>query len=245
MSRPQLVLVPGAFHTARCFDALAAELELLGVDPIGFDPPGHGASTEPLTDLHGDAAALRGFLDEVGSPVTVLGHSYGGMIVTIAAHRHPAVRHLVYLAACLPDVGESVHDIIAMSADRGPAAQILADARVGRSVDGTTIETLVLERARERLYHDCPEDALRLVPSFTGRQEMLSMRQKATRAAWRDIDSTYVLCTEDRTLTPGLQRKLAARAGTVIEIKSAHSPFLSMPRELATALSKLLLQAER
>ena len=258
MSRPPLVLVPGAFHTARCFDGLVEELDRLGVGAIPFDPPGHGASTEPLTDLYGDATALRSFLDGAESPVTVLGHSYGGMIVTIAAHQHPAVLHLVYLAACMPDVGESVHDIIRMSGNRGPtagseqtggsagqqdprnaAAQIIADAKVGRSVDGTTIEILIPERARERLYHDCSEEVMRRVPSFTGHQEMTSMQQVATRAAWRDIDSTYVVCTWDRSLPPDVQRKLAMRARSVIELQSAHSPFLSIPRELASKLSKL------
>src|ERR1700683_5271907 len=100
-----VVLVHGAWHGAWCWDQVVGPLEARGIPVVALDLPGHGASPEPLGDLATDAAALRAALDRVDTAV-VCGHSYGGAVISDGAE-HPAVRHLVYLAAILLDVGES------------------------------------------------------------------------------------------------------------------------------------------
>src|SRR5436190_15656651 len=101
-----VVLVHGAWHGAWCWDRVVAGLHDRDVDVLALDLPGHGASAEPLGDLYGDAAAVHAALDTLDGPAVVCGHSYGGAVMSLGA-AHPAVRHLVYLAALMLDVGET------------------------------------------------------------------------------------------------------------------------------------------
>ncbi|HEV2309230.1 MAG TPA: alpha/beta fold hydrolase, partial [Acidimicrobiia bacterium] len=101
-----VVLVHGAWHGAWCWDYVVERLRANHVEALAIDLPGHGTSTEPLGDLSVDAAALRSVLDDLEDAV-VCGHSYGGAVISEGAADHPAVRHLVYLAAIVLDVGES------------------------------------------------------------------------------------------------------------------------------------------
>ena len=101
-SSPLVVLVHGAWHGAWCFAALQAELDSRGIPSLAVDLPGHGASTAPLGDLHGDAAALTEVLRTVRGPVVLVGHSYGGAVISQAAIPSNVV-HLVYLAAFVLD----------------------------------------------------------------------------------------------------------------------------------------------
>jgi pimeloyl-ACP methyl ester carboxylesterase len=101
--RPRRVLlVHGAWHGAWCWERMLAPLRALGYEPEAIDLPGHGSSTEPLTDLHGDSDAVRVRLDAIGEPTLLVGHSYGGMVITDAG-THDAVAGLAYVAAYLPD----------------------------------------------------------------------------------------------------------------------------------------------
>src|SRR3954470_8178352 len=101
-----VVLVHGAWHGAWCFDRVLPLLEKAGVSAVAVDLPGHGADPGPVTDLHGDADRVRSALDGIAGDAVLLGHSYGGAVITEAGV-HPAVRHLVYLCALALDAGES------------------------------------------------------------------------------------------------------------------------------------------
>ena len=91
-----IVLTHGAFHGSWCFEPLVAELEARGATTALVDLP--------LTDLTEDAAAVTAVLDAIEGPILLLGHSYGGAVVTVAGN-HPSVERLVYLAALGPDAG--------------------------------------------------------------------------------------------------------------------------------------------
>jgi pimeloyl-ACP methyl ester carboxylesterase len=106
-----VVLVHGAFHGAWCWKYVASALRARGVDVRCFDLPGHGDSTAPLGSLAEDAQAVRQVLDACTGEVVVCGHSYGGMVIGEAVGRETErVRHLLYVAAAMPDVGESLSD---------------------------------------------------------------------------------------------------------------------------------------
>ena len=105
---------------------MARRLVLLAVTPllrdvsvptVSVDLPGHGADRRSPADLHGDAQRVRGVLDELDGPVVLLGHSYGGAVITEAGV-HPAVRHLVYIAALALDADETCHSAAAEKAER-------------------------------------------------------------------------------------------------------------------------------
>ena len=87
---PTVVLVPGAFHGAWCWERVLVELERRDVDAVAIDLPGHGDDRGPFTDLAGDADRLRARLDELAPPVILVGHSYAGVVITRAGE-HPNV----------------------------------------------------------------------------------------------------------------------------------------------------------
>jgi len=228
-----VLLVHRAWHGAWCWDPVVARLADRGVPVVALDLPGHGASGEPLGDLASDAAALRGVLDGLDDAV-VCGHSYGGAVISDGGD-HPAARHLVYLAAILLDEGESCTSATATMVDGEGASRLVGAMREGP--DGSVL--LDPEAAVDALYHDCtPDDAAWAVERLGG-QRPASLAQPASHAAWRRVPSTYVVCTEDRVLPAPVQRQLAARAGTVVEWPTSHSPFLSQPDRVADLLAQL------
>jgi len=239
-----IVLVHGAFHGAWCWHKVVTGLVESGHDVIPLDLPGRAAGdVEAPADLYGDAAHVRKALDQIDGCVMLVGHSYGGAVITQAAAGHPKVVRLVYLAAVMPDEGESVATAIPPGASALPP-----DTPGGRlmipQADGLTLR-LDPEHAPEAYYHDCaPEDVDQAV-SRLGPQAIASIMQPLTGAAWRTIPSTYIVCEEDRALPPDHQRAYATRAHEVLTIPTSHSPFLSRPDLLIDILAATLEKTAR
>jgi pimeloyl-ACP methyl ester carboxylesterase len=229
-----VVLVHGAWHGAWCWEKVVGLLDDAQVPSIALDLPGHGASVEPLTDLGGDAAALRNVLDQLDAAV-VCGHSFGGAVVSEGAD-HPAARHLVFLAAFPIAPGESVMDAAAAEVARDAGASELGTA-MHFADDGTV--TVDPELALPALFADCAADDAAKAVARLGPQAVAELRGTATRAAWKNVPSTYVVCTEDRAISPALQRVLAQRCTHTIEWPTSHSPFLSRPELVADLLTAL------
>ena len=232
MSEPlTVVLVHGAWHGAWCWQPVVDRLRDAGVPVVALDLPGHGDDPRPLTDLHGHGDALRAALDDIDGPVLLVGHSYGGAAITDAG-THPAVRHLVFVAAFPLDAHETVMDNDA----EGGAGTVLEQA-IRFEADGTM--TVDAGLAVEAFYADCdPAGAAGLLARL-GPEHAAGFGQSPRVVAWRERPSTYVLCTDDRAVLPPLQRNLAARCDDVVEIDASHSPFLSRPDELSRLLADL------
>ncbi len=219
---PTVVLVHGACHGAWCWDKVTAGLTERGLPSVAIDLPGHGASTEPLGDLAADAAALRATLDAVG-PSVVCGHSYGGAVVTEGAAGHPDVHHVIYLTAFALAPGESTMAAAPGGSESDRATELAAAVRFDD--DGTM--RFEGPAVIDALYHDCSPEDVAFALAHLGPQNVSELSGVATRAAWQDIPSTYVVCTEDQALAPELQRRLASRTGAIVEWPTSHSPFLS------------------
>ena len=229
-----VVLVHGAWHGAWCWEKVIPLLDDARVASIAFDLPGHGESDEPLTDLAGDAAALARVLDGVDD-VVVCGHSFGGAVVSEGVGGRD-VRHLVFLAAFPLLPGEST---ITAATDAVVEADV-AHTGLGAAMrieDG--ISSVAPDRATELFFADCAEDdAAKAVERLCG-QHMAELGGVATQDAWQRLPSTYVVCTEDRAVSPSLQRVLARRCTHTLEWPTSHSPFLSRPELVADLLIEL------
>ena len=212
-----VVLVHGLWHQPHHFDQVARRLRQADVDVAV--PELHRGS------LVADTAAVQKVVDAMSGPPIVLGHSYGGSVITGLT----GIAHLVYLAAFVPTEEESC------AALGGPH---LVDSIVRRRPDGRT--ELDPIGALPTLYGDCPpDDAARAVtllrPQATGHG-----RGIPERAAWRTVPSTYVICTDDHAIDPALQQRLATRCGVILSWATSHSPFCSRPELVVDLLTKLL-----
>jgi pimeloyl-ACP methyl ester carboxylesterase len=236
MDNVTVVLVHGAWHGAWCWSALQAEFDQRGIPSLAIDLPGHGASTEPLGDLHGDAAAVAAVIDRLSTDVVLVGHSYGGGVISMAGAMSPRVRHLVYLAAYVLDVGDAVSRVGILS-DVAPEPPTLLGSAISRA-DG--VLTLDPAGAVPALYGECrPEVVQAAVPRWSP-QPVASFVQPADRAAWRTVPSTYVVCSGDRAVAPNHQRLMAARCSATVELATDHSPFVSATSATADIIERIV-----
>jgi pimeloyl-ACP methyl ester carboxylesterase len=229
-----VLLVHGAWHGAWCWERILEPLRSRDYHPEAIDLPGHGGSSEPLGDLHGDADAVRSRLDEIGEPTLLVGHSYGGMVITDAGG-HDAVSALAYVCAFVPLAGQSSMDAFgAEGPPDAPASELLGCARF--SDDGSDV-FLDGDGVTSAFYGDCDPAAQRWALERLGRQPTASLTQAPRQQAWTSKPTTYVVCTEDHAIPAWHQRQMAKNAGRVVELAASHSPFLSMPDELAAVLA--------
>jgi pimeloyl-ACP methyl ester carboxylesterase len=224
-----IILVHGAWHGAWCWERVVPALTARGVDAIAVDLPGHGADDGPMTDLHGDAARVVEVLDALEVPAVLVGHSYGGAVVT-AAGDHPMVASLVFVAALVIDAGETC---MQAAVDASEAARISWEDRPNLA-DGFVVGPdgmIHLDRvsAQRCLYNDCDDDTASWALDRLGPHPLANLDQQPHRVAWRAKGSTYVVCTEDHAVHPDLQRVLAPRCSAALEWPTGHSPFLSRP----------------
>ncbi|UFS97503.1 alpha/beta fold hydrolase [Nocardia huaxiensis] len=179
----------------------------------------------PTNSLAEDAAATRAVLDELDGPAVLVGHSYGGAVITEAGV-HEAVSALVYITAFAPDKGESVNSLLGTFPQDGPQPPILP------SPDGH----LLLDRAK---FHAAfaadlsPEDAAFLAHSQTP-WGLEAIGGTISEAAWRLKPSWYLHVTEDRMIPPAAQRSMAERLdATVRETAGSHAIYVSRPTVVA------------
>jgi pimeloyl-ACP methyl ester carboxylesterase len=226
-----VVLVHGAWHGAWAWSKVVAGLADAGVPAVAIDLPGHGDSTAPLGDLAGDADHTAREVASVAGPVVLVGHSYGGAVITQAAAAASNVQHLVYLAAFCIDEGESVSGVAAAWPDQASLGAAI------RPADG--VFTLAPDLAAGTLYGSCDPDDVAAAIAQLGPQPAASLFQPVSAAAWKTITSTYVVCERDQGVPPSLQRHMAQRCTDVLEWDCDHSPFLSEVDATVSLLARL------
>ena len=212
-----VVLVHGAWHGAWCWDDVVSRLSGDGFDVVAVDLP----SVVSGGDLYDDARAVRQVLDDTPGDKVVVGHSYGGIVITEAAAGAEGVRHLVYLTAFMLDEGQSLADVAGAHAARmaGPEPRRQDDERRGRA-GGLLQHVRAGDRRRRRR---APAPA----------HDRLVRRSPCARSRWRDVPSTYVICDLDHAIPVPAQEAMSAHAGTTHRLPSDHSPFLTDPDAVA------------
>lgn len=183
----------------------------------------------PLTSFEADVLAVRLMLDRQDGPVVLVGHSYGGVVITQAG-TDPDVAALVYVAAFQPDVGESAFGLIAsMSAMMAPDA--LLDLG-----DGFIIANPA--RFHEGFGADLPTEVTDFMAASQAPTLLEASETGVTEAAWRDKPSYGVVATQDRAVSPDLQRFMYKRSGaTVTEVEASHMVQMSQPQAVADVIA--------
>jgi pimeloyl-ACP methyl ester carboxylesterase len=179
----------------------------------------------PTVTLPGDAAATRLILDAQDGPVVLVGHSYGGAVISEAG-THPNVAALVYISAFAPDKNESVNTLIAGFPGGGPQPPILPPR------DGF----LFLDRDKfpAAFAADLPADVAAFMADAQVPWGADALTGQVTDPAWRTKPSWYLITTQDRMIPPPAQRTMSQRAGsTVVEIAGSHASYLSHPAAVA------------
>ena len=176
--------------------------------------------------MHADADAVRAALDEEDGPVVLVGHSYGGMVITDAAAGRENVRHLVYVTAVMPDLGETMADF---GGEPGPWME--------PDPEGGTMGVRA-ELVPGAFLQDCDAEAVAGALERLTRQPLAAFGQAPRGVAWREKPSTYVVCAGDRATPPGAQRGFARRADRVVEVPTGHHAMLSKPEVLARVISE-------
>ena len=230
---PLAILVHGAWHGAWCWAALQAQLDSRGIPSLAIDLPGHGASTQPLADLYGDAAAVKDLVASLDRPVVLVGHSYGGAVITEASAGCRNVIHLVYLAAFALDIGEAVMSM-SQSAVATPVAINSA------IVFGEHTSTISPSLATAAFYGSCPATVAKASGQRLCAQPNSTFVQPVTVAGWKTIPSTYLRCTLDEAVPFGVQAEMATRCTFVETFVTDHSPFASMPDATADLIAATL-----
>lgn len=221
--RPAIVLVPGAWHLPSTWDLLRGELDALGYASRGVKLPTTGP--DPRGGLRDDAEAIRGAVETLTGPVVVVAHSYGGIPATEGLTDLPGLRHLIYLAAYMPDINESM-----LSLHRYP--------------DPDSAEGLFPFPAepgpRVQLYADVPEALADQAIGQLVDQRFQPFVDRVTRAAWHTVPSTYILTEQDASLPVKMQEEMALHAKSILRIPTSHSPHLSRPADLARLLDDIV-----
>jgi pimeloyl-ACP methyl ester carboxylesterase len=180
--------------------------------------------------LPGDAAATRLILDAQHGPVVLVGHSYGGAVITEAG-THPNVAALVYISAFAPDKNESVNTLISGFPADGPQPPILPPR------DGFLF--LDRDQFHAAFAADLPAGQAAFMadsqlPWGTG-----ALTGPVTDPAWRTKPSWYLVTTQDQMIPPAAQRTMSQRAGSdVIEVAGSHSTYLSHPAAVADLIKR-------
>lgn len=222
-SKPTVVLVHGGFVDGSGWQPVH---DLLVED--GFDV---AVTQHPTLSLEGDVAAVTHVIEETPGPVLLVGHSYGGVVITETG-THPQVAGLVYVAAFAPDYGESVDTLIANPAPGAPVPPILPPRNGFLALDRT--------RFHESFAGDLTAGLARFMANSQVPWGVDALAGTVSDPAWRSKPSWYLVATDDRMIPPPAQQAMAERAGaTVTSVPGSHSVYVSQ----ASAVADVIKQA--
>ena len=232
-TRPTIVLVHGAWADATGFDAEIRALQREGFRAIGF--------ANPLRDLARDSTYLAELLRTLAGPIVLVGHSYGGNVISTAATGNDQVKALVFLNGWMCDAGESQQELLERfegslvgpsirpvpytNAEGGEDADLFLDPKAFRDAFAADVDqaTADVMAAAQRPY---------AAAAFAG--------APSAPPAWKTLPCWYLLGTEDKAIPPALQRFMAERANaTIVEVAASHVSYVSQP----DAATQLILQA--
>lgn len=222
MKNTTVILVHGAFADGGSWGDVIPLLEKEGYDVI--------AVQNPLTSYSDDVATTRRVIDAQSGSVVLVGHSYGGAVITGAGVGAANVRALVYVAAFAPDVGDNLQALL----EKYPS-------KIGTALVPDAAGFLYIDRSKfkEVFAADVSERTRSIMNASQKPVHSSTFGQKYEVAAWKEIPSWYLIATEDQAINPELQRVFAHRINATTDtVTSSHVPFVSQPEAVAAIIKK-------
>lgn len=221
MKDATIILVHGAFADGSGWGSVIPLLEKRGFEVT--------AVQNPLTSFADDVATTRRVIDAQTKPVILVGHSYGGAVITTAALDRTNIKALVYIQAFGPDEGENLQALL----EEYPS-------KIGTALAPDAAGFLYIDRKKfaEAFAADVSERDLSILAAAQKPINSQTFGQKYETPAWKNIPSWYLVGTEDQAINPNLQRMFAKRMGaTTREVKSSHVPFVSNPETVVEVIA--------
>ncbi|MFJ6633562.1 alpha/beta fold hydrolase [Streptomyces sp. NPDC091376] len=233
-TKPTIVLVHGAFADGSSWNGVVQRLQQAGYPVI--------APANPLRGLASDAEYIHSVLKSVHGPVVLVGHSYGGSVISEAAVGDAQVKALVYVAAFAPAVGESSLGLSAKypGSTLGPTIKKVPFPLPGGGTG--TDQYIKADKFHDQFAADVPTSVTDLMAATQRPVAASALEEKATKAAWKTIPSWTLITTEDRNIPPAAQRFMARRAHAhTVEVNASHAVSVSQPG----AVTRLIERAAR
>jgi pimeloyl-ACP methyl ester carboxylesterase len=233
MTKPTIVLVHGAWADGSSWNPVSTELQGQGFTVL--TPP------NLLRGVAGDAAYLSTFLTQrTSGPVVIVGHSYGGVVITNGGTGGGDVKALVYVDAFIPDAGESVFTILGGSGsalDVADPTTVLDVVGYAGAPEGDAEAFLKPSTVHESFAQDLPEADRWLIVASQRPIALGANIAPTEKTAWKTIPSWAVIGTEDLVIPPATQRRMAERAGaTISEVAGSHVSMVSHPQVTIDAI---------
>jgi pimeloyl-ACP methyl ester carboxylesterase len=215
-----VVLVHGAFADGSSWDKVIPLLQAKGLKVV--------AVQNPLTSLADDVAATRRVIDGQSGPVILVGHSWGGTVITEAGS-HGKVAALVYVAAFAPDAGQATSDL----GKGGPPPPGSGSIRP----DSAGFLSLTPEGVARDFAQDLPAALTRVMAVTQGPIFARTFDEKVTNAAWKSKPSWFIVAGKDRMIQPDLERAMAKKINArTTALPTSHVPMLSRPGDVAAVI---------
>ena len=219
--RKSVILVHGAFADATGWQKVIPLLEKKGLAVT--------AVQLPLKSLADDVDTTKRLLDAQPGDVILVGHSYGGAVITEAGAGNQKVKGLVYVAAFAPGAGEDLDGLIERFSPSALGAAVVTDSAGFLFIDRAKFQSVFA--------NDLPKEEASLLAATQKPLAASIFGEPIKGAAWKNIPSWYVVSTQDNCINPELQRFMAKRIGAKIkEIKASHVSFISNPSEIARVI---------
>jgi pimeloyl-ACP methyl ester carboxylesterase len=231
-SKPTIVLVHGAFADASGWDGVIGHLQADGYPVL--------AVANPLRGLAADSAYVRSVVDTLAGPVVLVGHSYGGAVISNVATGAANVTALVFVAAFAPDEGEAIGQFA--DPTQYPGAALTPDALVVRPFPGGADASIDPARFREIFAADLPESETVKLAVRQRPVALAAFEEPSGAPAWRTLPCWYLVCGQDKAISPVAERFFAQRMDAeTVEIDASHAGFVSH----AEPTAKLIASAAR
>lgn len=236
ISRPTIVLVHGAFAESSSWGGVIEHLHAEGYISI--------SAANPLRSLSGDAESVASILGSINGPVVLVGHSYGGSVISGAALGNKNVEALVFVAAFAPDEGESIGELSGLY----PGSTLGETLATVSLPDGTTDLYIRQVEYHGQFAADVPAEQAALMAATQRPLRDVALNEGAGQPAWREIPSWFLVPVLDKNIPPRAQRFMAERAGAreTIEVEGAsHAVSVSRPDEVSNLILTAVGHVER